>query len=64
MNALVEVLAKAGFSAKKPKGSFFLYVKAPHAVVKPDGKRIEFKSGGGSFAVADHRAAHFHRAVG
>ena len=44
MNGLVEVLAKAGFNAKKPKGSFFLYVKAPRAAVKPDGKRVEFKS--------------------
>jgi LL-diaminopimelate aminotransferase len=44
MNGLVEVLAKFGFNAKKPKGSFFLYVKAPRAVVKPDGKRIEFKT--------------------
>jgi LL-diaminopimelate aminotransferase len=44
MNALVEVFGKAGFAAKKPKGSFFLYVKAPRAVVKNDGSRIEFKT--------------------
>jgi LL-diaminopimelate aminotransferase len=44
MNGLVEVLSKLGFNAKKPKGSFFLYVKAPRAAVKPDGKRIEFKA--------------------
>jgi LL-diaminopimelate aminotransferase len=44
MNGLVEVLTKSGFNAKKPKGSFFLYVKAPRAVIKPDGKRIEFKT--------------------
>jgi len=44
MNGLVEVLNKAGFNAKKPKGSFFLYVKAPRAAIKADGKRVEFKS--------------------
>src|SRR4051812_37834834 len=32
MGALVDVLKHAGFNAKKPKGSFFLYVKAPKAV--------------------------------
>lgn len=42
MNALVDVLKSAGFDAKKPKGSFFLYVKAPKAV---NGKqRVEFKN--------------------
>jgi LL-diaminopimelate aminotransferase len=29
MDGLVQVLQKAGFAAVKPKGSFFLYVKAP-----------------------------------
>jgi LL-diaminopimelate aminotransferase len=42
MSALVDVLSKAGFSAKKPKGSFFLYVKAPKAATKQQG--IEFKT--------------------
>src|SRR4051812_15898724 len=42
MGALVDVLKNAGFDAKKPKGSFFLYVKAPKAV---NGKqRVEFKN--------------------
>lgn len=42
MDALVDVLKAAGFDAKKPKGSFFLYVKAPKAV---SGKqRVEFKN--------------------
>lgn len=45
MDALVEVLRKTGFSARKPGGSFFLYVRAPKAAVKPDGSRVEFKSG-------------------
>ena len=44
MDALVEVLRNAGFNAKKPKGSFFLYVKAPRAAVKKSGERIEFKN--------------------
>ena len=44
MNALVEVLRGAGFNAKKPRGSFFLYVKAPKAAVKKNGERMEFKT--------------------
>jgi len=44
MDALVQVLRAAGFNAKKPRGSFFLYVKAPKAAVKKDGSRIEFKN--------------------
>jgi len=38
------VLAEAGFQARKPKGSFFLYVKAPTAVVKADGTSMEFRN--------------------
>ncbi|MDQ6632940.1 MAG: LL-diaminopimelate aminotransferase [Verrucomicrobiota bacterium] len=44
MDALVQVLQNAGLNAKKPRGSFFLYVKAPKAVVKKDGSRVEFKN--------------------
>ncbi len=44
MSALVEVLAQAGFQARKPRGSFFLYVKAPRAAVKKDGRQIEFQT--------------------
>jgi LL-diaminopimelate aminotransferase len=44
MNALVEVLRKAGFKAEKPNGSFFLYVQAPKAAVKKDGARIAFRN--------------------
>ncbi len=44
MGALVEVLARSGFRARKPKGSFFLYVAAPKAAVKKDGSRVEFKT--------------------
>jgi LL-diaminopimelate aminotransferase len=42
MDALVQTLRAAGFNARKPKGSFFLYVKAPKAAVKQGGARIEF----------------------
>jgi len=45
MDALVALLNGAGFQARKPRGSFFLYVKAPKAAVKQDGSRMEFKSG-------------------
>src|SRR5207247_5449149 len=44
MDALVAALRGAGFSAIKPKGSFFLYVKAPKAAVKKDGTRVQFKT--------------------
>ena len=44
MDALVAVLTKAGFQARKPKGSFFLYVRAPKAAVSQGGARIEFRN--------------------
>ena len=44
MDALVAVLTKAGFNARKPRGSFFLYVKAPKAAVSKSGVRIEFRT--------------------
>jgi LL-diaminopimelate aminotransferase len=43
MDGLVKVLAHCGFRAIKPKGSFFLYVDAPKAVLT-DGRRTVFKS--------------------
>jgi LL-diaminopimelate aminotransferase len=45
MEGLVKALRDAGFDAKKPKGSFFLYVKAPKVAKTKDGKQIEFKNG-------------------
>jgi LL-diaminopimelate aminotransferase len=45
MDLLVACLRKFGFNAVKPRGSFFLYVRAPKAVVKPDGTRTVFKTG-------------------
>jgi len=44
MDALVGVLARAGFSARKPKGSFYLYVKAPRAAVRSTGDSTEFRT--------------------
>ena len=44
MDLLVDALNGAGFKAKKPKGSFFLYVAAPKAATI-DGKTTEFESG-------------------
>ena len=44
MTTLVNTLKRAGFNALKPKGSFFLYVKAPTAAVKKDRSRIQFKT--------------------
>ena len=44
MDGLVQTLRQAGFNAVKPKGSFFLYVRAPKAAVQKQGARIEFQS--------------------
>jgi LL-diaminopimelate aminotransferase len=44
MDLLVAVLKKNGFNATKPRGSFFLYVKAPKAGIDAKGERREFKS--------------------
>lgn len=45
MDMLVEALKQAGFSPKKPKASFYLYVKAPKSATLADGTRVEFNSG-------------------
>lgn len=42
MDALVAVLRQLGFSATKPAGSFFLYVKAPRALSRADGSWRDF----------------------
>ncbi len=42
MDLLVDVLNRAGFEARKPAGSFFLYVRAPKAAVDAAGNRTEF----------------------
>ena len=44
MDLLVDALNRAGFNAKKPKGSFFLYVAAPKSATI-DGQTTEFESG-------------------
>jgi len=45
MDLLIPVLKRHGFNAKKPVGSFFLYVKSPKAAVLRSGERREFKNG-------------------
>ena len=45
MDLLVDVLKKSGFSPRKPKAGFFLYMAAPKAAILKDGTRKEFKSG-------------------
>jgi len=42
MDQLVSVLNASGFAARKPRGSFFLYVKAPKAATDAAGKRAAF----------------------
>ncbi len=42
MDGLVAVLNKFGFAAKKPRGSFFLYVQCPKAATSKDGRRVTF----------------------
>ena len=44
MNSLVLVLSNVGFAAKKPRGSFFLYVRAPKAALRQDGSRVVFSN--------------------
>jgi LL-diaminopimelate aminotransferase len=43
MTGLVDVLNRHGLNARKPRGSFFLYVKAPKAATGKDGKRVAFE---------------------
>jgi LL-diaminopimelate aminotransferase len=45
MDGLVKVLNKNGFNSKKPRGSFFLYVKAPKVATGKDGRRVAFETG-------------------
>jgi len=42
MDGLVAVLSRAGFAVRKPKGSFFLYARAPRSGTGPDGRRVAF----------------------
>jgi LL-diaminopimelate aminotransferase len=44
MDGLVKLLNARGFQAQKPKGSFFLYVKAPSAANKKNSPRVEFRN--------------------
>ena len=42
MDLLVQTLRAVGFKAKKPKGSFFLYVAAPKSARAADGTQVAF----------------------
>jgi LL-diaminopimelate aminotransferase len=44
MDGLVALLRNLGFAARKPPGSFFLYVRAPKAATDPTGGRQPFAS--------------------
>jgi len=43
MDGLVAVLNRHSLPAKKPRGSFFLYVKSPRSAIGKDGKRVTFE---------------------
>lgn len=43
MDGLVEVLKHHGLAARKPRGSFFLYVRIPKAGVGRNGERVAFE---------------------
>ena len=45
MDLLVEALRGLGFQATKPKGSFFLYTKAPASATNAKGETTNFESG-------------------
>ena len=42
MDLLVTTLKAAGFQARKPQGSFFLYVAAPKSAAAQDGAKVDF----------------------
>lgn len=44
MTGLVKVLTTAGFRARKPRGSFFLYVRAPRAARLKNGGKLDFSN--------------------
>ena len=44
MDGLVATLNRLGFSARKPRASFYLYVKTPRSAIGKDGRRVEFPS--------------------
>jgi LL-diaminopimelate aminotransferase len=43
MDGLVAVLNRNNLPARKPRGSFFLYVKCPRSAIGKDGKRVTFE---------------------
>lgn len=45
MDALVTILNRHGLKARKPRGSFFLYVPAPRSAAGKNGERLNFSNG-------------------
>jgi len=45
MDLLVQALQACGFQAKKPKGSFFLYLACPNSAKTENGEEVTFDSG-------------------
>jgi LL-diaminopimelate aminotransferase len=44
MDGLIAVLSRFGFNARKPKGSFFLYVRVPKSATGKNGQRVSFEN--------------------
>ena len=44
MDQLAHALRDAGFNARKPQGSFFLYVRAPKSACGKNGSRVQFSN--------------------
>src|SRR5438477_2732601 len=44
MDQLARALRDAGFNARKPKGSFFLYVRAPKSACGKNGRKVQFSN--------------------
>ena len=63
MDGLVAALNRAGLTAKKPKGSFFLYVKSPRSAAAGRTSR-RLRNRRGLQPMADHRKIDQHRPLG
>jgi len=59
MDALVQALRSTVFDATKPKGSFFLYVKAPKAGVGKDGQLVPAECPIGEDVRGDETSVHW-----
>jgi len=64
MDGLVAVLNKNGLNARKPKGSFFLYVRAPKAATGSNAQRVAFEKAESFSQWLITEKAHQHRPLG